>query len=85
MSPGRIALLGFKEVPANMHPAPDVCRAGGVQRVVTRVTIGVDVALVTAEESLGELLLVAGAEIKHRVRIRRSRRRRPRHGPSVAD
>src|SRR5262249_29201734 len=67
--PRRVTVLRLEEAAPGVCPAADVCRAGGVERVVAGVRISVNEAAVAGEELLGELLLSAGAEVEHCVRV----------------
>jgi hypothetical protein len=52
----RVALLRLEEVAAGVCPASDVDCAGGIERVVAGVSVGMDKAAITGQELIREVL-----------------------------
>jgi serine/threonine protein kinase len=67
----RVALPGFKIVPSDMSPAAHMGGAGGIERVVAGVAVGLDEAPISSQEPRRELLPPAVGQVEHRVRVRR--------------
>jgi hypothetical protein len=62
MGPCLVAFLRLKEVATGVCPASDVDRAGGIERVVAGVAVGMNEAAIAGQELLREFLLATGTQ-----------------------